>query len=196
MTPLSPTLSKLPLIFCGSPFSSLVTNCSSTVSSIQSLSFTRPPLLSTLVPGDGNSSVDQQPQSQRQRGRQKSCAEKDPRHDTAAVPLQHSEVAPDQQHLDHEPPTTTCNVFMSMLTLRTLVARLALVRIRWVVIPDCALTPPLMPPRTRPRLGGVLHCRTHTLEPALLPAGHDDGDAVTHHRAVGREARYRQRADK
>src|SRR5215208_8207684 len=104
MTPLSPTLSKLPLIFCGSPFSSLVTNCSSTVSSIQSLSFTRPPLLSTLVPGDGNSSVDQQPQSQRQRGRQKSCAEKDPRHDTAAVPLQHSEVAPDQQHLDHEHP--------------------------------------------------------------------------------------------
>src|SRR5215208_5915220 len=85
MTPLSPTLSKLPLIFCGSPFSSLVTNCSSTVSSIQSLSFTRPPLLSTLVPGDGNSSVDQQPQSQRQRGRQKSCAEKDPRHDTSAT---------------------------------------------------------------------------------------------------------------
>src|SRR5215213_7527594 len=104
MTPLSPTLSKLPLIFCGSPFSSLVTNCSSTVSSIQSLSFTRPPLLSTLVPGDGNSSVDQQPQSQRQRGSQKSCAEKDPRHDTAAVPLQHSEVAPDHQHLDHEHP--------------------------------------------------------------------------------------------
>src|SRR5215211_1943916 len=102
MTPLSPTLSKLPLIFCGSPFSSLVTNCSSTVSSIQSLSFTRPPLLSTLVPGDGNSSVDQQPQSQRQRGRQKSCAEKDPRHDTSAVPLQRSEVAPDQQYLDHE----------------------------------------------------------------------------------------------
>src|SRR5215204_6530325 len=49
MTPLSPTLSKLPLIFCGSPFSSLVTNCSSTVSSIQSLSFTRPPLLSTFL---------------------------------------------------------------------------------------------------------------------------------------------------
>src|SRR5215204_3693599 len=118
MTPLSPTLSKLPLIFCGSPFSSLVTNCSSTVSSIQSLSFTRPPLISTLVPGDVNSSVDQQPQSQRQRGRQKSCAEKDPRHDTSAVPLQRSEVAPDQQHLDHEhsryTPTTTSNVFMPL----------------------------------------------------------------------------------
>jgi hypothetical protein len=41
--------SKLPLIFCGSPFSSLLTNCSSTVSSIQSLSFTKPPLLSTFL---------------------------------------------------------------------------------------------------------------------------------------------------
>src|SRR5215217_3030163 len=49
MTPRSPTLSRLPLIFCGSPFSSLVTNCSSTVSFIQSLSFTRPPVLSTFL---------------------------------------------------------------------------------------------------------------------------------------------------
>src|SRR5215204_2960327 len=43
MRPLSPTLSKLPVIVCGSPSSPLVTNCTSTVSSIQSLSFTMPP---------------------------------------------------------------------------------------------------------------------------------------------------------
>src|SRR5829696_2071857 len=43
MRPLSPTLSKLPVIVCGSPSSPLVTNCTSTVSSIHSLSFTMPP---------------------------------------------------------------------------------------------------------------------------------------------------------
>src|SRR5215211_6262704 len=43
MRPLSPTLSKLPVIVCGSPSSPLGTNCTSTVSSIQSLSFTMPP---------------------------------------------------------------------------------------------------------------------------------------------------------
>jgi hypothetical protein len=72
------------------------------------------------------------------------------------------------------------------------VARLALGGIRGVVMPHGAVTPSLVPPRARPRLGGVLHRRTHSLEPALLCAGHDDGDAVTHHRPLGRKARDTQ----
>jgi hypothetical protein len=72
------------------------------------------------------------------------------------------------------------------------VARLALGGIRGVVMPHGAVAPSLVPPRARPRLGGVLHRRTHSLEPALLCAGHDDGDAVTHHRPLRREARYGQ----
>jgi hypothetical protein len=61
------------------------------------------------------------------------------------------------------------------LLMCTLVTRKTLVPIRWAVIPDCALTPPLRCPRARPWLGCCAHC----LESALLPAGHDNGNTVT-----------------
>jgi len=66
--------------------------------------------------------------------------------------------------------------------MRTLVALLTLVRIRWVVIIDVAVTPPLNIPRARPWLG----CAPYYLESALLPAGHDSGNTVLHHWAVGK----------
>jgi hypothetical protein len=74
----------------------------------------------------------------------------------------------------------------TLLTLSTLVAVLTLDRIRWVVIIDVALTPPLDPPPARPWLG----CCVNYLESALLPAGHDSDNPVSHHRAVGGKSRY------
>jgi hypothetical protein len=75
----------------------------------------------------------------------------------------------------------------TLLTLRTLVAVLTLDRIRWVVIIDVALTPPLDALPARPWLG----CCLHYLESALLPAGHDSDNPISHHRAVGGKSRYR-----
>ncbi len=68
----------------------------------------------------------------------------------------------------------------TLLRMRTLVALLTLVRIRWVMIIGFALTTPLNRLRTRPWLG----CAPHCLESAPLPAGHDNGNTVgrrSHH---------------
>src|SRR5215213_2858521 len=74
--------------------------------------------------------------------------------------------------------------------MRTPVTRKTLGPIRWAVIPDRALAPPLIPPRARIRLGRVIYRLDHSLDDsALVPAGHDNGDAVSYHRAGGRKSR-------
>src|SRR5215208_6421953 len=88
--------------------------------------------------------------------------------------------------------TATTSTFMSMLTLRPLVSGDPLVRIRWLVIPDRATAFLHRPPSACAWLGGVLHRRDHSPHALLLAAGNNDGDAVTHYRPLGREARYRQ----